>query len=74
MWFFGPPRSKFGKWIDKHELTHIEVSKRSGVPRTTITELATGSTKKPTRLTSRKIIESLKEVDPRINHRDFWDM
>lgn len=74
MWYFGPPRSKFGKWIKRNGLTQMDVARMSGVSHTTISALATGKTKKPTRLVSRKLIDALRQVDPSVKAKDFWDV
>jgi len=52
-----------------------DVSELRGVAVQTVSRLANGSTKKPTRLTARKIIRALRDnIDSRVSERDFWDM
>ncbi len=71
-WHFGPPRSKFGKWMDEHGVSHVEMAEKSGVPRTTISNLATGRATKPTRLTARKLMAVIREIDPGARYEDLW--
>lgn len=73
-WFFGPPRSKFGKWIERRGLTQTDIAEMSGVTVQTVSRLANGTTQSPTRLTARKIINALRNFDPTVDARDFWDM
>lgn len=71
---FGPSRSKFGQWLDEHDVSHTTMSDKSGVPGTTIGSLARGDAKNPTRLTERKLKKAMKEIDPYVDARDFWDI
>jgi predicted transcriptional regulator len=71
---FGPPRSKFGKWLDKHDVSQTEMSEKSGVSITTIGSLARGDAKRPTRLTERKLRKAIKEIDPNVDSSDFWNL
>lgn len=73
MWF-GPPLSKFGKWMKRRGISQVEMSELSGVPRGTIGNLARDETKRPTRLTLRKLWRAIKEIDPNVDPWDFWDM
>jgi transcriptional regulator with XRE-family HTH domain len=76
MWFAGMNRnrSKFGKWLDSKGVSQSEISRRSGVSDATVNNLATGKSKKPTRLTERKLRRALKEIDPKVRSSDFWDV
>ena len=75
-WFAGMERrrSRFGEWLEREGLSQLEVSRMSGVSQQTINGLATGDVKRPTRLTARKLMSALKEVDPEVTLGDFWDV
>ncbi len=74
VWMFDMPRSAFGKWIKSHGVSTVELSEMSGVPRTTISSLATGEHKRPTRLTGRKLMKAIREIEPNAKESDFWDV
>ncbi len=74
MWFYGLPRSKFGKWLDDKKISQSDLSRKSGVSDSTISSLARGESKKPTRLTARKLMKSIRAVDPEARESDFWDV
>lgn len=73
-WFAGQQRkrSKFGMWLDEKELSQLEMSRRSGVSQPTVNALATGDVHKPTRLTSRKLLKAIQEIDPDVEFGDLW--
>lgn len=72
MWFFGPPRTDFGKWLDNNGISQSDLSRVSGVSVKTISDLARGRTKKPTRLTARKLIKAIRLYDAEVSMEDFW--
>lgn len=76
MWFasMSRKRSKFGRWLDKNGISQSEVSRKSGLTQQTVNGLATGETKRPTRLTERKLRKALKEIDPNVSPSDYWDV
>ncbi len=74
MWIFKAPRTRFGKWLDQIGISQTDLSRSSGVPITTISSLARGEAKKPTRLTGRKLMKAIREIDPEAKERDFWDV
>lgn len=73
-WFdFGKPRSKFGKFLDKHQLTQQEVADQSGVSRGTISRLCKGNAFHPSLKNSNKIIKALKKLtNKNVDYSDFW--
>lgn len=71
---FKASRSAFGEWLDKRGISQTELSQLSGVPRTTINSLARGEAKRPSRLTARKIVNALRDLDEDVDVRDFWDV
>ncbi|GLG02268.1 hypothetical protein Alches_23090 [Alicyclobacillus hesperidum subsp. aegles] len=73
-WFAGMERnrSKFGEWLERHGVSQTDLSKMSGVPDSTINNLATSRAQHPTRLTARKLMEAIREIDPEARFEDFW--
>lgn len=73
-WFAGMDRkrSEFGKWLEREEIAQLELSRISGVTQQTINRLATGEVSKPTRLTARKLMKAIREIDPDATFEDFW--
>ena len=72
-WFNIKPRSKFGKFLDKHRLTQEEVSKISGVSKGTISRLCKGNAFHPSFRTGKKVITALKELtNKNVDYNDFW--
>ncbi len=72
MRLFKPRRSKFGDWVEEEEISQRELSKRSGLSDAVISALANGTTKKPSRLTEKKLSKTLQEFG--VDTRDFWDV
>jgi predicted transcriptional regulator len=71
----GRKRSKLGKWLDSRGITQQWLAKKSGVGRTTISELCKGDNDhSPNMTTIKKIIKALKTIDPNVNSNDFFDM
>jgi putative transcriptional regulator len=73
-WFgIGKPRSKFGKFIDKHNLTQHEIAKKSGVSEGTISRLCRGNAFLPSLKTGSKIINTEKKLtNKNVDYTDFW--
>jgi predicted XRE-type DNA-binding protein len=74
MFGLGKKRSKFGKWIDKKGLKQQWIVEKSGVSRSTISQLASEDDREPTIKNARKIIKALREIDPNVKQDDFWSM
>jgi putative transcriptional regulator len=75
-WFgLGKPRSKLGRYIDKHEITQVDLSKKSGVSRTTIGNLCSNDGFEPNMRTAKKIVRALRELTGKnVDYDDFWSM
>lgn len=76
-WFsLGKRRSKFGKFLDKNELTQQEVVEKSGVSRGTISRLCQVEHEDgPTMKNARKVIKALRDLTGKdIDYDDFWSM
>jgi DNA-binding XRE family transcriptional regulator len=74
MFGLGKRRSKFGKWIDRRGLKQEWIAEKSGVSRSTISQLANDDEREPTLKNARKIIKALREIDPNVKQDDFWSM
>ncbi|RDU35488.1 transcriptional regulator [Neobacillus piezotolerans] len=74
--FLGKKRSKFGRFLDKNELTQQEVVKRSGVSRGTISRLCQPESEDgPTMKNASKIIRALRDLTGKdVHFEDFWRM
>lgn len=70
----GKKRSKFGEWIDQKGIKQQWIAEKSGVSRSTISQLANEAERMPTLKNAKKIINVLKEIDPNVNQDDFWDI
>ena len=74
MFGLGKRRSRFGKYLDSHSISQQEISKESGVSKSTISRLCQPEENDPTLGVAKKIIKSLKKYDSSVDYRDFWDM
>lgn len=79
--FFGlfglgkPGRSRLGKFLDKRGISQEWLVNKSGVSRNTISRLANDTNEyEPSVGTIRKIINALREVDPGVSSKDFFDL
>ena len=75
-WFAGMERnrSKLGKWLDDHGISQMDLSTWSGVSYRTVQDLVRGESKRPTRLTARKLLRAIRDVEPSVKESDFWDV
>lgn len=71
----GKRRSKMGKLLDRHGISQVEFSKKSGVSRPTITRLCSDDEHQPNMRTAKKIIKALRDLTGKnIDYDDFWSM
>lgn len=75
-WFsLGKRRSKFGRFLDKHEITQQEVVEKSGVSRGTISRLCQDDLNVPKLKNANRIIKAIRDLTGKnVNHDDFWSM
>lgn len=76
-WFsLGKKRSKFGKFLDKNNITQQDVVKKSGVSRGTISRLCQPEYEDgPTVKNANKIIRALRDLTGKnVDYDDFWSM
>ena len=52
----------------------MKLSELSGLPIGTISALSRGDHNRPTRLTVRKLMKAIREIDPDVHEKDFWDV
>lgn len=75
MFGLGKPRSKFGRFLDKHKIRQQDLVKESKVNKTTISRLCQGDTFKPSLTNGNKIIKALRKMTGKnVNIDDFWDI
>jgi transcriptional regulator with XRE-family HTH domain len=72
MFGLGKPRSKFGKWLDEREIIQNELASKSGLGRTTISNMANNKEYKPKFSTFAKLQRGLKKMGYDIEYHDFW--
>ncbi|MEK4503680.1 MULTISPECIES: helix-turn-helix domain-containing protein [Bacillus] len=72
-WLSIKPRSKLGKFLDRHDLTQEKVSKVSGVSKSTLSRLCKGNAFHPSFKNQNKIITALRKLTGKnIDPTDFW--
>lgn len=74
MFGLGKSRTKLGRWLDKKGISQEWVSKKSGVSRDTISDLANDRDRLPTTRTIKKIMKAIREIDPKAKSSDFFDI
>ncbi|MDE8676440.1 helix-turn-helix domain-containing protein [Priestia aryabhattai] len=70
----GKPRTKLGRWLDKRGITQSWLMKKTGLNKNTVSDLTSDKDRSPTLKTMQKVIKALKEIDPKVNSNDFWDV
>jgi len=74
MFGLGKPRSRFGKWLDRNGITQEELSRESGVNKSTISRICSGDAFKPSIRSAAKIIKALRNRGKDVTMDDFWSM
>jgi transcriptional regulator with XRE-family HTH domain len=71
----GKKRSKFGKWLDSKGISQQWISQKSGVGRTTVSNLTKGDEEHtPNAKTIKKLMKAINEIDPNKKSSDFFDL
>ncbi|MEF3311392.1 XRE family transcriptional regulator [Paenibacillus sp. GYB004] len=65
-------RSRLGYWMDNHNISQQWLGNKTGLNRSTITELCNNSEYTPHNATRATIIKALRQVDPNVSASDFW--
>lgn len=75
-WFgLGKKRSRLGKWLDQHGIAQLEVEKRSGLSRGTISKACSDDDYSPTLASAKKIIKAIRDLTKKnVDYDDFWQM
>jgi transcriptional regulator with XRE-family HTH domain len=75
-WFsLGKRRSKFGKFLDKNEISQQEIVEKSGVSRGTISRICQDNLNVPKLKNAQRIIKAVREITGKnVDYDDFWSM
>ncbi|HZG79692.1 MAG TPA: XRE family transcriptional regulator [Brevibacillus sp.] len=68
----GKPRTKFGKWLDERGIKQSFIVSKSGVGRSTVSDMASKINYQPEYQNMVKVIKVLKEIDPTLTIETFW--
>lgn len=74
MFGLGKKRTKLGKYLDNRGMSQEWLSNKSKLSRETISQLCSKENKLPTMTTAKKILQALRQVDPKVKQTDFWEM
>lgn len=70
----GKFRTPLGEWINGSPYNQIDFSLKSGVSRKTITVACSDKDWIPSANVIKKIMKTVKEIDPEMRASDFWDI
>lgn len=75
-WFnLGKGRSKLAKFLDKNDITQQDLSKESGVSKSTISRVCQADNFAPTMKNAQRIVRALRKLSGRdVDYDDFWSM
>jgi predicted transcriptional regulator len=74
MFGLGKPRSKFGKWMDRNDISQKEVAERANVSEMTLTRLCSDREHQPRISTWVKIQRALKSMGYEVDRDKFFDV
>lgn len=75
MFGLGKPRSKIGKFLDKHNISQQELVEKSKVNKATISRICQGDAFQPSMKNASKIIKAIRDLTGKdIDYDDFWSM
>lgn len=75
MFGLGKKRSKLGKWLDERGISQQWLSNDSKVSRSTVSELCKKNPgHEPTQRTIKRIMKSIRKIDPNAKVDDFFDL
>ncbi|RCW41625.1 transcriptional regulator [Paenibacillus prosopidis] len=72
MFGIGKKRTPFGKWLDKKGILQEWIVKETTLNKFTISKLANKTDHIPSGRTMKKILLTLRKIDPNIKQDDFW--
>jgi transcriptional regulator with XRE-family HTH domain len=75
-WFgLGKKRSVLGKWLDRKGIDQLDVEKKSGLSRGTVSKACNDDDYTPKHETAQKILRALKKLsNENVKYDDFWQM
>ncbi|NRD80983.1 helix-turn-helix transcriptional regulator [Bacillus sp. BRMEA1] len=65
-------KTKFGRYLDKHDIKQSWLASKAKVSQGYISKLANDKEKLPSIQVARRIIKVLKQYDPNIDFNRFW--
>ncbi|MES1040620.1 helix-turn-helix domain-containing protein [Peribacillus simplex] len=75
MFGIGKPRSKFGRYLDKHKISQQELVDESKVNKATISRICQGDAFQPSMKNAGKLIKTLRKLTgEHVDYDDFWSM
>lgn len=72
--FFRDKRTNLKKWLDRQGIEQQELAKKSKVSTKTISKACRDTSYIPKPEIMKKILNSIRKVDPHAKINDFWDM
>ncbi|AOH56827.1 helix-turn-helix domain-containing protein [Peribacillus muralis] len=70
----GKPRSKIGKFIDKHGYSQEEFVVASGISRNTISRVCSDPKYVPSAGVLKKIMKAIRSIEPHAKSDDYFDI
>jgi transcriptional regulator with XRE-family HTH domain len=74
MFGLGKKRTPIGKWIDRNQWSQEKLREKSRVSRDTISRMCNDKNYIPGPTVKKKILDTIRKVEPNIKSSDFWDM
>ena len=74
LWGTGKKRTQLGEWLDRKGYTQEDLVKASKVSRNTVSKVCSDPEYTPSTNVMKKILTSLREIEPNINVDDLWKM
>ncbi len=72
MWGTGRKRTQLGEWLDRKGYKQEDLVKASKVSRNTVSKVCSDTEYTPSTNVMKKILVSLREIDPSIKADDLW--
>ncbi|PGN46128.1 transcriptional regulator [Bacillus cereus] len=72
--FFRKNRTKLKKWLDRQGIEQQELAKKSKVSVQTISKACRDTDYIPQPAIMKKLLNTIRKIDPHAKINDFWDM
>ncbi len=72
--FFKDNKTLFKKWLDRHGIEQKEILKATKISSATLTKACRDKTYIPTPLVMKKLLKTIRKIDPYAQPHDFWKM